>query len=78
MTEAFSSGTTPQTTDTLRMLEIKILNATVAGGGGTGTNDVRSANYGGAQPSWTPTGTLGVAVDTSTNQVWWYYGGAWH
>lgn len=36
MQEILSSGVIPQTTDTQRMLEIRILNATVAGGGGTG------------------------------------------
>jgi hypothetical protein len=36
MTESFSSGTTPMTTDTQRMLEIKILNAITSGAGGGG------------------------------------------
>lgn len=45
---------------------------------GSGTSDIRAGNYGGGEPNWTPSGTAGQAVDTSNNQVWLYYGGAWH
>ena len=59
----------------LAMLQ-RIYNNGGTGGGGT-NNDFRAANYGGAQPSYTPTGSLGIAVDTGTEQIWWYYNGAW-
>ena len=57
----------------------EILNATTGGGGGSSNVDGRSANYGGGQPSWNPAaGVLGIAVDTSNNRLWLYYGGAWN
>ena len=37
-----------------------------------------AGDYGGAEPPFAPESGLGVAVDTSTEQIWWYYGGAWH
>ena len=40
--------------------------------------DMQAANYGGVAPVWAPVGTLGIAVDTVTERVWWYYSGAWH
>lgn len=52
--------------------------AEAAGGGGGGALDMRAADYGGVAPLWVPTGTLGNAVDTVTEQVWWYYSGSWH
>jgi hypothetical protein len=41
-------------------------------------NDFRAANYADAAPTWVPAGSLGIAIDTVTERVWWYYGGAWH
>lgn len=40
--------------------------------------DMRSADYGGAEPDWTPAATLGVAVDQSNSRIWWHYGGQWN
>ncbi len=42
------------------------------------TGDMRAGNYSGGQPNWTPSGTLGVAVDTSNGRPWWYYSGGWN
>jgi hypothetical protein len=47
-------------------------------GGGGGSADLQAADYSGVAPGWTPTGTLGIAVDTVTEQIWWYYSGTWH
>lgn len=40
--------------------------------------NMQAADYSGIAPTWTPTGSLGVAIDTVTEQIWWYYAGAWH
>ena len=48
-----------------------------AGGGGSGTG-ATFGNYGGGVPSFTPSGGVGLAVDTSTGTLWEYYNGAWH
>lgn len=45
---------------------------------GSTSEDHRSGNYGGNEPNWTPLGTFGQAVDTSTERVWIYYSGSWH
>lgn len=47
---------------------------------GKANNNFRQEDYSGVAPTWAPTGTnaLGIAVDTSTERVWWYYAGAWH
>lgn len=45
--------------------------------GGT-SEDSRAGDYGGSEPNWTPTGTLGQAVDTSNERIWIWYSGAWH
>ena len=47
-----------------------------AGGGGSG-GGVTCGDYGGAEPSFTPS-SCAVAVDTSNGQIWWYYNGAWN
>jgi hypothetical protein len=47
-----------------------------AGGGGSGGGTC--ADYGGGNPSFTPSSGCGFAIDTSTGQVFWYYSGAWH
>lgn len=58
------------------LLKLALLNRASQGGGST--TDIRAANYGGAQPTFTPTGSLGIAIDTSDETVYWYYSGAWH
>lgn len=40
-------------------------------------SDQRAADYSGVAPTWTPTGTLGFAVDLVTHQQWTYYAGQW-
>jgi len=42
------------------------------------SGDNRAGDYGGAEPNWTPAGSAGQAIDTSTERVWLYYSGAWH
>jgi len=58
----------------------EILNAGGTGGGGN-TSGIQGGqgNYGGGQPTFTPTGTnIGIAIDTSNSREWTYYNGAWH
>jgi len=78
MSENYAGNTVPRQGDSERQLLVRILNALNAGaGGGTGAGWLQGAygNYGGAAPPWTPVGSnLGVAIDTSTGQVWWYTG----
>jgi len=75
MSEKYSSNS-PQQGDSERQLLVKILN--VLGGSGTNAGSGVQAgygNYGGGAPTFTPaTGTLGLAVDTSNNRVWWWTG----
>ena len=40
--------------------------------------DMQAGNYAGGEPTFTPTGTFGQAVDTSNERLWLYYSGAWH
>lgn len=47
-----------------------------AGGGGSG--EMQSANYGGAQPNWTPASGTGIAFDISDGAQWNYWSGGWH
>lgn len=60
-----------------RALVLQLLCAISEGGGGL-VSDLRAADYGGLEPNWTPSGTLGQAVDTVTERVWLYYSGSWH
>ena len=48
------------------------------GGGGGGATQVFAGNYGGGQPTVTPTTSAATAYDTSTGMTWAYYSGAWH
>jgi hypothetical protein len=78
MSENHSSGTTPLKTDTIRTLEVKILNALNSGGGGGGGGGAGSTynNYAGVAPVTTPaTGSL--AIDSSTGNGWVYSGSSW-
>lgn len=44
----------------------------------TGGAGMQAGDYGGGQPTWTPVGTMGMAVDTSNSRVWIYYSGTWN
>lgn len=56
-----------------------IITGTAGGAGGAeGTVEGASADYGGLAPGWTPTGGFGVAIDSVTERVWWYYNGQWN
>lgn len=46
--------------------------------GGVGVSDVRSGNYGGAAPTWTPASGTGIGFDTSDGTQYNYYSGVWH
>lgn len=48
------------------------------GGGGGGAREVFCSDYSGGTPTDTPTGSCGIAFDTSTGTQWNYYGSAWH
>lgn len=60
------------------LLEMSLL-AIIANGisGGTGTG-ATFGNYAGSTPNFTPAGGTGLAVDTSTENLWAYNNGAWH
>lgn len=45
---------------------------------GSSTNSGYSGNYAGGVPSPVPTSTLAMAIDTSNNAVWLWFGAAWH
>ena len=49
-----------------------------SGGGPGGAQQVFSGNYGGGEPSQTPTADEAIAIDTSTGDLWKWYSGAWH
>lgn len=74
MSEFHSSGTIPLPTDTIRTLEVKILNALNAGGGGSGAPD--SINYAGP-PIVNPPALQNIVVDSNGEQ-WMYFQGSWH
>lgn len=40
----------------------------------------QSGNYGGGQPTWTPTSPVAISFDLSTTPAtqWLWYDGAWH
>jgi len=65
-------------TSTIKLLQIIAqLTCEAAEASAAAMGDMRAANYGGVAPVWVPAGTLGVAVDTVTERIWWYYSGAW-
>jgi hypothetical protein len=43
--------------------------------GGAG---LQCGDYSGGAPNFTPSGTCGTALDTSTGTLWYYYNSAWH
>jgi len=46
--------------------------------GAAGSIGTTFGNYAGVAPNFTPASGTGVAVDTSTGTVWYYYSGSWH
>ena len=62
-----------------RVLELALLqliaNNIGSAGGGSG---VTNGNYAGGTPTFTPSSGAGLAVDTSTGNLWAYYNGAWN
>lgn len=62
------------------LLELALLNimaGALTGGGGGGIPQIITGNYGGAQPTPTPSGPA-VFYDTSGGQVWIYNGTTWY
>ncbi len=43
--------------------------------GGAG---LQCGDYAGGEPTFTPSGSCGTALDTSSGTIWYYYSGAWH
>lgn len=76
LTEAGCAGcyTNASMADLLKVGLLSQISAAAETGGGA----VVCANYGGGNPTFTPASGCGVAVDTSTGQVFWYYNGAWN
>lgn len=64
---------------TCDLLELGLLNiiAGALGGGGGGIPQIISGDYGGAQPTPTPSGPA-IFYDTSGGQVWIYDGTTWN
>ncbi len=63
----------------LEIIELQLLcEILAASSGGLGGGGVVCGNYGGNQPTFTPSSGCGNAIDTSNGQVWWYYSGAWN
>lgn len=48
------------------------------GGGGSASDNVFAANYGGAAPPFNPNVPAAIATDTSTGRQWSWWGAAWH
>lgn len=69
MSENYASGTTPLKTDTIRVLEVKILNALNSGAGGGG-----AIMEGAGAPVTNPNNVNGAAiyVDTSTGDFYYW------
>lgn len=49
-----------------------------SGGGGGPGGSITCGNYSGGQPTFTPSATCAMAVDTSNGSLWLYYNGGWH
>lgn len=61
-----------------RDIKIATLVLLCNGGGGGGGGGVSCGNYSGGQPTFTPSTSCAVAIDTSDGTIYWYYSGAWH
>lgn len=64
-----------QILQTLQSIEATLVSG--GGGGGTAAQQVSAGNYAGNPPSFTPTTTSALAVDTSTGALWSYANGTW-
>jgi hypothetical protein len=60
------------------IVELQLLCEILSAGGGSASNGITCANYGGGTPSFVPASGCGMALDTSNNVVWYYYSGLWH
>lgn len=61
------------------IIELQLLCEILGAGGGVGGGGAGSVgDYGGVEPGFTPTTEPYLAVDSVTEQFWWYYNGAWH
>jgi len=47
-------------------------------GGSGAAGGVTCGNYSGVTPNFTPSSGCGMAIDTSTRELWAYFSGAWH
>jgi len=75
MSEKYSSGTTPEPSDTERQLLVKILTSLNNSSGGTGGAPT-SISYAGP-PTSNPPALANIVVD-SAGRIWTYYESAWH
>lgn len=73
--KGYSGASNSSVADLLELALLNIIANNISGGGGGG--GVTAANYGGAQPSFTPATDGAVAIDTSTGQIWWWFNGVW-
>lgn len=62
---------------TADLLKVGLLNQ-ISTSAAAAASGVVCADYGGGTPTYLPSTPCGVAIDTSTQQIWWYYLGAWH
>jgi hypothetical protein len=61
-----------------QLLELALLQIIANNGGGGSGGGVTAADYGGGPPSFTPTTSGALAIDTSNGSVWTWYSNAWH
>jgi hypothetical protein len=59
-------------------VETSLACSIAASGGGGGSTGVTAADYGGAEPSFTPATDGAVAIDTSDGHIWWWFNGVWN
>lgn len=58
-----------------RAVELQLLCEITTGGSGA---SFTAGDYGGGAPSFTPSGSTAIAVDTSNGTLWLWYSGNWH
>lgn len=71
--ESYLSGTVPQTTDSERMLLVKLIIAEGGGSGGTGSakQEVFPGHYGAVPPVFVPASNHALAPDLDPPNVLW-------
>lgn len=74
-TDACTNGFSKAAQDEVMFRAILLQLACNLSAGGAG---IRCGDYSGGQPTFTPSGTCGSAIDTSSGAIWYYYSGAWH